>query len=38
MTPDFTDLYDGHFARVYNYVRYRVSDAAAADDVTSRVF
>lgn len=36
--PDFVGLYDGHFAKVYNYVSYRVGDAAAADDVTSRVF
>jgi RNA polymerase sigma-70 factor (ECF subfamily) len=35
---DFADVYDRWFARVYNYVRYRVGDAAAADDVVSRVF
>jgi RNA polymerase sigma factor (sigma-70 family) len=36
--PDFAGLYDSHFAKVYNYVSYRVGDPAAADDVTSRVF
>lgn len=35
---DFADIYDRYFTRVYNYVRYRVGDAAAADDVVSRVF
>lgn len=35
---DFAALYDRYFARVYNYVRYRVGDAASADDVVSRVF
>ena len=36
--PDFAPLYDRHFDKVYNYIRYRVGDAAAADDVASRVF
>ncbi|MDE2292303.1 MAG: sigma-70 family RNA polymerase sigma factor [Elusimicrobia bacterium] len=36
--PDFAALYDENFAKVYNYVRCRLLDAAAADDVTSRVF
>jgi RNA polymerase sigma-70 factor (ECF subfamily) len=36
--PDFAGLYDGHFMKVYNYVAYRVDDAASADDVVSRVF
>lgn len=36
--PDFAELYDQHFSRVYNYVRYRVPDAATADDVVSRSF
>lgn len=36
--PDFADLYDRFFSRVYNYARYRVGDPAAADDVVSRVF
>jgi len=36
--PDFAELYDRHFAPVYNYVLYRVGDAAAADEVVSRVF
>lgn len=35
---DFADIYDRYFSRVYNYARYRVGDAAAADDVVSRVF
>jgi len=37
-TPDFGRIYDENFAKVYNYVRYRVGDAAAADDVVARVF
>ena len=37
-TQDFAGLYDRNFAKVYNYVSYRVGDAAAADDVASRVF
>jgi len=36
--PDFAALYDRNFAKVYNYVRCRVGDAAAADDVVSRAF
>jgi RNA polymerase sigma-70 factor (ECF subfamily) len=36
--PDFADVYDRHFARVYNYVRWRVSGTAAAEDAVSRVF
>lgn len=34
----FAAIYDHYFPRVYTYVRYRVSDAAAADDVTARIF
>ena len=34
----FAAIYDHYFPRVYNYVRYRVGDAAAADDVTARIF
>lgn len=34
----FAAIYDHYFPRVYNYVRYRVGDATAADDVTARVF
>jgi len=34
----FAAIYDHYFARVYNYVRYRVGDAAVADDVTAQVF
>lgn len=36
--PDFAAIYDRFFARVYNYVRYRVAGPQAADDITSRVF
>lgn len=35
---DFAGLYDRYFSRVYNYARYRVGDAASADDAVSRVF
>jgi len=34
----FAAIYDHYFPRVYNYVRYRVRDAATADDVTAQVF
>jgi RNA polymerase sigma-70 factor (ECF subfamily) len=34
----FGALYDHYFARVYNYVRYRVQDAHTADDVTAQIF
>jgi len=34
----FAAIYDHYFPRVYNYVRYRVRDAAAADDITAEVF
>jgi len=34
----FAAIYDYYFPRVYNYVRYRVQDAEAADDITSQVF
>jgi RNA polymerase sigma factor (sigma-70 family) len=33
----FGTLYDHYFPRVYNYVRLRVVDAAAADDLTAAV-
>ena len=36
--PDFGELYDRSFAKVYNYAVYRLGDPAAADDVASRVF
>lgn len=36
--PDFAELYDDCFSKVYNYVRYRIADPVAADDVVSRVF
>lgn len=34
----FAAIYDHFFRRVYNYVRYRVGDAAEADDLTAQVF
>ena len=34
----FAAIYDHYFPRVYNYVRYRVRDDEAADDVTAQVF
>ena len=34
----FAAIYDHYFPRVYNYVRYRVGDTAAADDVAALVF
>ena len=34
----FVAIYDHYFPRVYNYVRYRVREADAADDITSEVF
>ena len=34
----FVILYDRYFTRVYNYVRYRCSEASEADDLTAQVF
>jgi len=34
----FAALYDHYFPRVYNYIRYRVREAEAADDITAHVF
>jgi RNA polymerase sigma factor (sigma-70 family) len=34
----FAAIYDHYFPRVYNYVRYRVQEAGAADDITAQVF
>lgn len=34
----FARLYDHYVRRVYNYMRYRVSDAQTADDLTAQVF
>lgn len=34
----FAAVYDHYFPRVYNYVRYRVSDAATADELAALVF
>ncbi len=34
----FTALYDRCFSRVYNYIRYRVDDTAAVEDLTAQVF
>ncbi|CAG0936356.1 ECF RNA polymerase sigma factor ShbA [Thermoflexales bacterium] len=34
----FAAVYDHFFRRVYNYVRYRVGEAEAADDLTAQIF
>jgi RNA polymerase sigma-70 factor (ECF subfamily) len=34
----FEELYDKYFARIYNYIRYRVIERDAADDLVSAVF
>jgi RNA polymerase sigma-70 factor (ECF subfamily) len=34
----FAAIYDHYFPRIYNYMRYRVGDAASADDLTAQVF
>ena len=34
----FAAVYDHYFKPLYNYVRYRVQDAKAAEDITSQVF
>lgn len=34
----FTAIYNHYFPRVYNYARYRVRDAGAADEITAQVF
>lgn len=34
----FGRAYEEHFSRIYNYIRYRVYDAASADDLTSITF
>jgi RNA polymerase sigma factor (sigma-70 family) len=34
----FEDLYVAYFSKVYNYVCYRVSDIAVAEDITAEVF
>ena len=34
----FAAIYDHYFPRVYNYVRYRVTDAGIADDLTAQTF
>lgn len=34
----FPELYNCYFSRVYNYVRYRIADFHAAEDVTSQIF
>lgn len=37
--PDgFGALYEHFFPRIYNYIRYRVHDAAITDDLTAQVF
>jgi RNA polymerase sigma-70 factor, ECF subfamily len=34
----FAAVYDHYFPRIWNYVRYRVNDAAVADDLTAAIF
>jgi RNA polymerase sigma-70 factor (ECF subfamily) len=34
----FEEVYDKYFARIYNYIRYRVIERDAADDLVSAVF
>lgn len=34
----FEELYDKYFARIYNYLRYRLIERGAADDLVSVVF
>ena len=34
----FAAVYDHYFSSIYNYVRYRVPDAAQAEDLTAQVF
>ena len=34
----FATIYDHYFAKVYNYVRYRVVHPETADDLTAQVF
>lgn len=34
----FAEIYDFYFDRVYNYVRFRVSNAQEADDLTAEIF
>ncbi len=34
----FAPIYDYYFPRVYNYVRYRLRDAGATDDLTALIF
>lgn len=35
---EFEELYERYFARVHNYIRYRVISLDAADDIVSAVF
>jgi RNA polymerase sigma factor (sigma-70 family) len=34
----FAAVYDHYFPRIYNYVRYRISEATAVDDLVSLIF
>lgn len=34
----FAPIYDHYFSQIYNYIRYRVTDAATTDDLTAVVF
>jgi len=36
--PSFTRAYEENFSRIYNYIHYRVGEAATADDLTSITF
>ena len=37
--PDaFADIYDCYFPRIYKYIRFRVREEEAADEITSQVF
>ncbi len=37
-TTVFARIYDHYFDRVYNYIRYRIQDIQATDDITAQVF
>jgi RNA polymerase sigma-70 factor (ECF subfamily) len=35
---EFEEIYEKYFSKIYNYIYYRVSNSAAADDLTSDTF
>lgn len=37
-TDGFTQIFDSYYKRIYNYMRYRVSDPDEAEELTSQVF